>query len=197
MLWMPIEVRTEGKGEKYVVSIPAYACKEDLKQVVEDGMLIRNRNFVQLAELVCLQLLCTALISLSNYSFILMRYFLGSHGYPEHNLPAPRVSDTKGCIELRLYAQYVVSDHRVLSASLAEVESSSRCWENEGRGSVERMARAEVKRDAARHDAFMARMDANAARSAQAKVESKLAMVQNAFAVAEKVGGKQMTRLAV
>ena len=37
MLWMPVEVRAEGKGEKYAVLIPAYACKEDLKQAVEDG----------------------------------------------------------------------------------------------------------------------------------------------------------------
>ena len=50
---------------------------------------------------------------------------------------------------LRLYAQSVVYDHRVLSASLAEVESSSRHWENEARGSVEKMARAEIERDAA------------------------------------------------
>ena len=49
---MPVDVRAEGKGEKYVVSIPTYACKEDLKQVVEDDMLIRNRNFVQSAKLV-------------------------------------------------------------------------------------------------------------------------------------------------
>ena len=47
-----VDVRAEGKGEKYVVSIPTYAYKEDLKQVVEDGMLIRNRNFIKLAELV-------------------------------------------------------------------------------------------------------------------------------------------------
>ena len=53
MLRMPIEVRAEGKGEKYVVSILTYVCKEDLKQGVKDGMLIRNRNFVQSAELVC------------------------------------------------------------------------------------------------------------------------------------------------
>ena len=52
MLRIPIDVRAEGKGEKYVVSIPTYACKEDLKQVVEDGRLIRNRNFVQSTELV-------------------------------------------------------------------------------------------------------------------------------------------------
>ena len=52
-------MRVEGKGEKYVVSIPAYACKEDLKQVVEEDMLIHNHNFVQSADLVCSQLLCT------------------------------------------------------------------------------------------------------------------------------------------
>ena len=62
MLRMPVEVLAKGKGEKYVISIPTYTCKEVLKQAVEDGMLIRNRNFFQLAELVCLQLLCTSLI---------------------------------------------------------------------------------------------------------------------------------------
>ena len=67
MLLMPVKVRAEGKGEKDVVSIPAYACKEDLKQVVEDGMLIRNRNFLQSAELVCSQLLCIALKSLPSH----------------------------------------------------------------------------------------------------------------------------------
>ena len=73
---------------------------------------------------------------------------------------------------LWLYAQYVVSDHRVLSASLAEAESSSRRCENEAKGSVERMAQAEAERDAARHDAQMARIDAEVAGSARVKVES-------------------------
>ena len=50
---MPVAVRAKGKGEEYAVSVPTYACKEDLKQVVEDGMLIHNRNFVQSGELVC------------------------------------------------------------------------------------------------------------------------------------------------
>ena len=52
LLRMPVAIRVEGKGEEYAVSVLAYACKEDLKQVVEDNMLIRNRNFVQSAELV-------------------------------------------------------------------------------------------------------------------------------------------------
>ena len=80
MLKMPVEVRAEGKGEKYAISIPTYACKEDLKQAVEDDMLKRNNNFIQSAELVCSQLLCTSLISLPNYSFILMCYYTGNYG---------------------------------------------------------------------------------------------------------------------
>ena len=73
-------------------------------------MLIRNRNFVQSTELVYSQLLCTSLISLLDYSFILMRYFAGNYGHLEHDLPAPRVSDSiKGCGEvaaLRLVGRF-------------------------------------------------------------------------------------------
>ena len=73
----------------------------------------------------------------------------------------------------------------MLSASLAEAKSSSRCWENEAKESVKRMARGEVERDATRHDALMACMDADEAGSAKAKVKSELARVQNALAVIE------------
>ena len=101
---------------------------------------------------------------------------------------------------MRLYAQSVVSDHRKLSASLVEAESSSWRWENEAKESVEKGARAEVERDAARHDASIACMDADAAGSARAKVEFELARVQNALAVAEEVRRKaedEASRLAV
>ena len=54
LLWMPIAVLEKGRGEEYAVSVPAYACKDELKQVVEDRMLICNCNFVQSAKLVCL-----------------------------------------------------------------------------------------------------------------------------------------------
>ena len=83
----------------------------------------------------------------------------------------------------------------MLSASLAEAESSSRRWENEARESVERMAQAEAVRDAARHDTLMARMDADTIGSTRAKVESELARVQNALSVAEEA--RRMTRLVV
>ena len=47
------------------------------------------------------------------------------------------------------------------------------------------MARAEAERDVARHEASMARMDAEATGSARAKVEFELARVLNALAVSE------------
>ena len=47
------------------------------------------------------------------------------------------------------------------------------------------MAQVEAERDAAHHDASMARMDVEVAWNAKAKVESELASVQNALAVVE------------
>ena len=62
------------------------------------------------------------------------------------------------------------------------------------------MARAEAERDAAHHEASMARMDADAVGSARAKVEFKLARVQNALAVLEEARRKtedEASRLVV
>ena len=92
---------------------------------------------------------------------------------------------------LRLYAQSVASDHRVLSASLTKIESSSWRWENDSKESVEKMAHAEAERHATRHDASMAIMDADAVGSARAKLESKLARVQNALVVIEEARRKE------
>ena len=101
LLWMAVVVRAEERGEEYVVSVPAYACKDELKQVVEDGMLIRNRNFAQLAELVCLQLLCTVLVLFSSYCLILMRSFADHYCYPEYDLPTSRIpGSVEGCGEV-------------------------------------------------------------------------------------------------
>ena len=61
------------------------------------------------------------------------------------------------------------------------------------------MVQAEAERDTARHDASMARMDADAAWNAREKVESELAQVQNTLAVAEEARQKtedEASRLA-
>ena len=98
---MPVVVRVQGRGEEYVVSVPAYACKDELKQMIEDEMLICNRNFVQSTELVCLQLLCIVLVLFLSYCLILMRSFAGHYGYPEYDLPTSRIPVlAEGCREV-------------------------------------------------------------------------------------------------
>ena len=77
------------------------------------------------------------------------------------------------------------------------MESSSWRWENEAKESVEKMARAPENKDAARHDASMARIDADVAGNAREKVESELAMVQNTLAVAEEARRRRNTKLVV
>ena len=100
LLRMPIVVWAEGRGEEYAILVPSYACKDELKQVVEDEMLIRNCNFVQSIELVCLQLLCTVLILFPSHYLILMCSFAGHYGYPEYDLPALRILvSVEGCGE--------------------------------------------------------------------------------------------------
>ena len=78
---------------------------------------------------------------------------------------------------LWLYAQSAISDHKALSASLAEAESRSRRWEKEAKEGVKKVAQAEEERDAARQEAFMARMDVDTERSSGVKVEFELARV--------------------
>ena len=54
MLRMPIAVRAEGQGEECSVIVPAGTTKEDLQQMIEDRMQVRNRNFSQSTKLVSL-----------------------------------------------------------------------------------------------------------------------------------------------
>ena len=51
-LRMPVTAREAGLGEEYSVVVPIGTIKEDIQQIVEDGMQIRSRNYVQSAELV-------------------------------------------------------------------------------------------------------------------------------------------------
>ena len=59
------------------------------------------------------------------------------------------------------------------------------------------MDRVEAERDAAHHEALMARMDVDAAGSARPKVESELARVQNALVVSKEATRKTKDELAV
>ena len=61
--------------------------------------------------------------------------------------------------QLRLYVQSGMVEREMQSASLKEVELVCRRLELGAKESAERAAQAEVKRDAARHEAVMANLE--------------------------------------
>ena len=52
MLRMPVAARGMRLGEDYSVSVPAGTRKEDIERIIDDGIEVRNRNYVQSTELV-------------------------------------------------------------------------------------------------------------------------------------------------
>ena len=46
MLRMPVAARADGLGEEYSIAVPTFIIKEDIQQIIEDGMQVRNRNYV-------------------------------------------------------------------------------------------------------------------------------------------------------
>ena len=71
------------------------------------------------------------------------------------------------------------------SASLKEAELACRRLELEAKESAERAAWVEAERDTARHEAAMAKLEIEGAVNTRAHMESELARVQRALAVAE------------
>ena len=52
MLRMPVAARGMGLGENYSVSDPAGTRKDYIEQIIDDGIKVHNRNYVQSTELV-------------------------------------------------------------------------------------------------------------------------------------------------
>ena len=71
MLWMLVAVRAGGQSEEYTISVPAGTIKEDLQQMIEDGMQVRNCNFDQSTELVSLEALYLVLVLFLSYFHII------------------------------------------------------------------------------------------------------------------------------
>ena len=44
--------QANGVGEEYSVTVPVGTNKEDLQRIIDDGIQIRNRNYIQSSELV-------------------------------------------------------------------------------------------------------------------------------------------------
>ena len=51
---VPVAARGMSLREDYSVTLPAFTLKEDFLQIIDDGIQVRNRNFVQSTELVSL-----------------------------------------------------------------------------------------------------------------------------------------------
>ena len=66
---------------------------------------------------------------------------------------------------LRLYVQAGLASREMQNASLKKAELACRCLELEAKESAERAARAEAERDAALHEAAMAKLSAEGALS--------------------------------
>ena len=49
---VPVTARGMGLHEDYSVNLPTSTPKEDFQQIIDDGIQVRNRNFVQSIELV-------------------------------------------------------------------------------------------------------------------------------------------------
>ena len=52
MYRVPVAARGMGSHEAYTVPVPASTPKEDFLQIIDDGIQVRNRNFVHSTELV-------------------------------------------------------------------------------------------------------------------------------------------------
>ena len=86
MLRIPVTVQAGGWGEEYNISVPCSTSKEDLQQMIEDWMQVRNRNFDQSMELIILEALFLVLVIFSNHCHItnmfLRRRLLLSETWP-------------------------------------------------------------------------------------------------------------------
>ena len=78
-----------------------------------------------------------------------------------------------------------MAEREIQSASLKKAELGCRHLELEVKESAERTARAEVERDAASHEAAMAKLEIEGAVNTRAQMEYELTRVQRALTIAE------------
>ena len=68
---------------------------------------------------------------------------------------------------------------------MKEAQLSSRSWKLEAKEAMERAVRVKTKRDAARHEAAMARLEIYALSGARAQVEAELARIRDVLVATE------------
>ena len=80
---------------------------------------------------------------------------------------------------------YVIAEREMRDASLKKLELECRRLELEAKESAETAARAEAERDTVLHEAAMAKLASEGAFNTRVQIETELARVQNALALAE------------
>ena len=91
---------------------------------------------------------------------------------------------------LRLFIQEGMAEREMQNTSLKKAELTCRHRELEARESTKRAARAEAERDAACHEAAMTKLATEGTVNTRAQIESELARVQRALALAEEARRK-------
>ena len=89
---------------------------------------------------------------------------------------------------LRLYVESELSAWENLDASLKEAQLTIWRLKLEAKEAADRAARAEIERDAVRHEMVMVRLEIEAAGSTRAQVELELSRAQSALTILE--GGR-------
>ena len=83
-----MDVPAGGQGEEYTISVHAGTIKEDLQQMIEDGMQVRNRNFTHSTELVSFESLYLVVVlflsSCHIINMLLRRQLLLSRTWPSN-----------------------------------------------------------------------------------------------------------------
>ena len=139
-------------------------------QIIDDGIQVRNRNFVQSTELVRWVIHSGEFSVVTLLHLLLMGSFAGRSCRSKHGVTN---------------FQAGLAEREMQSASLKQAKLACRHLELEAKESAERASRAEAERDAACHEVAMAKLTAEGALSTRAQIESELARVQRALGLAE------------
>ena len=173
---MPVVAQGLGLRKDYTVTLPASTPNEDFLQIIDDGIQVRNRNFIYSTDLVRYGVLSCGISAivcfLSCYWVSLQAVAAVRTMTLQHHEFELRLRDAK---RLRLYVQSGMAEREMQSASLKKAELECRRLELEAKESTERAARAEAEIDEACHEVAMAKLATEVAVNTRTQIEFELA----------------------
>ena len=138
---MPMVARGLGLREDYTVTLPATTSKEDFLKIIDDGIQVQNRSFVQSTELVRYGVLSGGIIVIAcflSFYWVSLQVVAAIRNMAlQHHEFELRLRDAK---RLRLYVQSRMAEQEMQNASLKKAEMVCRRLELEVKESAERAA---------------------------------------------------------